>query len=499
MLAAHMADIQAIVASGFAPLRHCTYWLLQVRDRQRARDWLDQVLQAGLVKSANDLGREANPVTGPHKHPEVVMAAFTAQGLAAFGQQQSDDYPFPAPFASGMANPARARMLGDDRVRAPWRWRDAMAGTGQRTVHLLVAHYRDDDHAAVGHGLLDQAALEGLAGFRVVDRVQACPSYVQEVVLHGGRKVWNGTEPFGFRDGIAQPAIAGFRESQADMAARRAVGDRFDDRMVAPGEFLLGHPNGYGELAYCPSVRLWVDPLRRRGPESRFAMNGSYLAVRQLVQHIDRFRAFERDHPGLAEKLVGRRKDGTPLVECPAIAPENDAFRYRVTDFDGLQCPRGAHVRRANPRDMLGCDVESGIAASKLHRLLRRGRVYALHPAPCASPGARRCGDPWHTGVQDGARPCAEGLFFMALNADIERQFEFVQQRWIGNRSFADLAQEDDFISGSPAPRAFTVQGLPTGRRHENLERFTEVVGGGYFFVPGIAALRFLATGPAHA
>jgi putative iron-dependent peroxidase len=188
--------------------------------------------------------------------------------------------------------------------------------------------------------------------------------------------------------------------------------------------------------------------------------------------------------------MVGRRKDGAPLVDCPHAAPEADAFRYRIADAEGFQCPLGAHVRRGNPRDTLAWDVESGVASSKLHRLLRRARVYT---DGCRLAEDGRCGH------DDGRRGCGRGLFFIALNADLDRQFEFVQQRWVGNPHFAGLANESDPLMGGRGRRAFTVQGLASGQAIEDLPAFTALVGGGYFFLPGLAALRFLGQDPAPA
>ena len=46
----------------------------------------------------------------------------------------------------------------------------------------------------------------------------------------------------------------------------------------------------------------------------------------------------------------------------------------------------------------------------------------------------------------DGGKP---GLFFMCLNADIERQFEFVQQTWLRSPSFHGLTGERDPLLGA--------------------------------------------------
>jgi len=54
------------------------------------------------------------------------------------------------------------------------------------------------------------------------------------------------------------------------------------------------------------------------------------------------------------------------------------------------------------------------------HRLLRVGRFYQ---------------------PDEGKNP---GLLFMCLNADIDRQFEFVQQTWLASPSFHGLVGEQD-------------------------------------------------------
>ena len=50
----------------------------------------------------------------------------------------------------------------------------------------------------------------------------------------------------------------------------------------------------------------------------------------------------------------------------------------------------------------------------------------------------------------DGSQP---GLLFMCLNADIERQFEFIQQTWVMLRLFHGLDGEVDSTSGAASRR----------------------------------------------
>ena len=87
----------------------------------------------------------------------------------------------------------------------------------------------------------------------------------------------------------------------------------------------------------------------------------------------------------------------TKSFERPvAISSDND-FLFGEEDPQGLRCPFGAHIRRANPRESFEPGSQEQLAITNRHRILRVGRRYA--------PGA-------------GRNP---GLFFMCLNADLER------------------------------------------------------------------------------
>ncbi|MDQ3989533.1 MAG: hypothetical protein M3291_10125 [Actinomycetota bacterium] len=79
----------------------------------------------------------------------------------------------------------------------------------------------------------------------------------------------------------------------------------------------------------------------------------------------------------------------------------------------------------------------------------------------------------------------------MFLNASIERQFEFVQRKWLNWGQFAGLGNDPDPITG-PDGRDFTWQRRAGPRRYPGLPWFVTVCGGEYFFLPSITALRFL-------
>jgi putative iron-dependent peroxidase len=510
----HESDIQGFVGSAFPSLPHCVYLLLNIRVRSEARRWIGDCLRDNLIKSIADLGQEARAADLAAGRDGTLMLAFTFRGLDVLGIAESPDLPFPTVFKRGMADPIRAPQFGDD--PATWRWRDVTPDPrSDDTIHILAAYFFGSASPALPARL--QAGALSAAGLETIQRIESCPSYIDPVNSAS-------YEPFGFRDGIGQPVIRGLRESRTVKENRRLAGALFDDRVVAAGEFLLGHVNEYGERSVCPEIDRAVANTGTSGP--RFGLNGSYLAVRQVEQHVDAFLRLERPQrvsdgaesagggsteshpattdcasrpPSITEKMIGRRKDGCPLVQSPARASEIDAFRYRVADGAGFQCPRGAHVRRANPRDLLGWDEESGVAASKLHRIIRRGRVWASQK--CIAGGDAACGDESYR-KSDSAQRCGQGLFFIALNADLERQYEFIQQNWMMNRRFADLSNEQDPILGTASPPRFTIPAIPVGRTLEaadGLEEFTKVIGGGYFFLPGLAALRVIAAGPTPA
>src|SRR5262249_47730822 len=151
-------------------------------------------------------------------------------------------------------------------------------------------------------------------------------------------------------------------------------------------------------------------------------------------------------------------------------------------DAAGLRCPVGAHVRRCHPRDALDPDpgTARSVALDKRHRLLRRGREYG--------PPVE---DVWSDPPPDDPD---RGLYFICVTANIARQFDFGQATWLNNPTFAGMYDESDPLIGAHGAglNAFTVPADPVRRRYHGLPRFVTVRGGGYFFLPGIRAVRYL-------
>ena len=84
-------------------------------------------------------------------------------------------------------------------------------------------------------------------------------------------------------------------------------------------------------------------------------------------------------------------------------------------------------------------------------------------------------------------------------SSDIERQFEFVQQNWLNNPCFGGLYDErDPLVSTQPnGGGRFTVQADGVRERIGGIGQYVTTKCGGYFFMPGLSALRYLAHGDA--
>ena len=461
-------DIQGLVFSGYGDKPHASYLLLKVTDPIGARRWL----------------RALAPVvtTGADRPPDTCLnVAWSARGLAALGLSEPELHTFPLEFREGLSgSDTRSRTLGDVDASDPQAWRWGGPGT---PVHALLMLY------ARSAELLDEL---------IVKQRSAFAGALELVVEVPTETLPERREHFGFADGIAQPAIEG-----------SGAKDKRGRRSLQAGEFVLGYENEYGKLPLLPNVAPALDvgghlgDCSAEGKRNALGRNGTYLVARQLQQDVRGFWSFMRqaaqaEHPGstaadeavrLAAKCVGRWPSGAPLVLAPhhddrSLASEN-AFGYFAKDADGMRCPIGAHIRRTNPRDSLEGGPHASQKAVDRHSILRRGRSY----------GKLLAERPWLAEHDDGLE---RGLVFICINANIRRQFEFMQQTWVNNQKFGGLYDERDPLIGAQDAEAsnFTVPAQPARLRLEGLPRFVTVRGGEYLFLPSVNALKFLASLP---
>jgi len=475
-------DVQGLVRFGHKHLTEACFLLLRVKDVAAARAWLAEAHVTSAV-SADPLPERA------------LHVALTGEGLRALEVAADLCEGFSTEFLAGMTSDAmRARRLGDVEDNDPqsWRW-----GVGERVPHVAVFLYTRAGRLAEWRQEIEAQCAAGFERIACLDT-----SATQD------------KEPFGFKDGISQPEV--------DWERKRPVEDR--DRLeygnlTCLGEFLLGYPNEYGLYTPRPLVAPQRDPdaqlprAEDAPDQADLGRNGCYLVMRQLRQDVEGFwRELDRQAGGeaqvrewLAAAMVGRTREGEPLAAPGAPPSKLNDFTY-LDDPRGERCPFGAHIRRANPRTadlppgsrgllarlwrMLGFNAsaleQDVIASTRFHRLLRRGRRYGPVPGPAT-----------------GSAPSAEtGLHFICLAANLTRQFEFVQSAWLAGSKFAGLAGERDPVIGHRSP---DLGGCPTDGfsipqdrgpdlRLSGLPQFVTVLGGAYFFLPGIRALRYLAT-----
>lgn len=491
-------DVQGLVRFGYPRMTEACYFLVKVKNASATRAWLASAPITSAVK-----------LELPPKN--AVQIAFTREGLESLGVPQNVITGFSAEFISGMASDEnRSRRLGDIDANCPanWQW-----GTDGNVPHAAVMLFAEP-------GLLDEwkYSIKAKAWQAAFEEMDCLPT--SDI---GGR------EPFGFVDGISQPEL--------DWEQTRKVpingSEREYSNVVSLGEFLLGYPNEYGRYTDRPLL----DPTDRGGSELPFAedqpnnkdlgRNGTYLVMRQLAQDVRAFWQFldkatnsnPEERYRLGSYMVGRAlADGSPLVPLSSVAiPGVGATRDGLTknmftfdsDVEGTHCPYGAHIRRTNPRN---ADIPSApkglistlirilgfgnnnlredlIASARFHRIIRRGREYgpklipeeALQPSP----------------PNDAER----GLHFFAINSNIQRQFEFVQNAWLMGTKFDGLTEESDPLIGNRSPVAgcpftntFSIpQKGRVWRRIMDVPQFVTVRGGAYFFLPGMSALRYLS------
>ena len=463
-------DIQGIICWDYSNLEAARFLLLQISDVRRAKEWLSS-LEVG--------DSTAEPRSEPRKN-----IAFTYQGLKKLGMNETDLKSFSREFKEGMVAPDRQRILGDTDTNHPDNWCWGGTGKNKPVIHILLMLYAPDDVSLEDKYQKLELAENGLVEHQGKD-MKAQP-------LDGQK------EHFGFRDGIAQPVIRGNEKKGQTVSP---------NNIVEPGEFLLGHPNEYGKIAPMPMVSPSKEDTSHLH-EGQLGLNGSYLVFRQLQQDVVKFWTFVKnaaatqyppqhrsDYIRLASKMVGRWPGGAPLVKSPdKDDPEHstaDDFNYSENrdENQGDACPPASHIRRSNPRDSLENKPKESNKVVKRHRIIRRGRPYGKPVDKSMDP--EKILGPNNSGVD-------RGLLFICINANIARQFEFIQHTWINNPKFDGLYNDSDPLLGTNDPnkkkRDFTEPATPVRNRITGLEQFVTTVGGAYFFMPGIRAVKYLAS-----
>jgi Dyp-type peroxidase family len=439
-----LADIQGGVLRPYR-LPAGAYVFVRFDDRDRGRRWLAWLLDQVTTAVPPDVKR----------HEKTLNLAFSYSGLEALGLPADVLASFPDDFREGPV--PRSARLGDTGESAPERW-DKGLGTGE--THVLVAL---------------TARREGLL-FEQLIPLRRSIKDARLTIIHEQRAAVLGDRlgHFRLREGIGEVDIQGGGMTHRPGGGVPLRGGGW--RPLKAGEFFLGYEDEDGVLPSAPR-----DPLGR---------NSTYAVYRKLYMNVVLWNeyleraavAHGRGREEIVAKMLGRWPDGTPLVLSPDqpdpdIANDRDRandFRY-AQDPNGVRCPIGSHVRRANPRDALD---ETG-RLTKRHRIIRRGMPY---------------GQPiTHPTEEDGVD---RGLIFICFQASIERQFETIQALWCNDGNIFRLGDDKDFLLGDgEGSGKMTIQGDPP-RFLTHQPSFVVTKGTEYLFQPGITGLRALANGP---
>jgi Dyp-type peroxidase family len=431
-------DIQHILLTR-APALTGRYEFLSFGNSAGGRAWLSAIMDK--VQSAAQVRASVG------KDNRWVTVAFTWNGLRALSVDDASLATFPQEFKQGMA--VRAETLGDTGVNHPDNWVGGLASPDLHAIVILFARSEADRERSQAEHAKLVARCGGVKVLSSLD-LQAIPPFT------------HAQDHFGYRDRLTQPVIEGTDEKPTPGSGAA----------LKPGEFILGYPDEDGPPANLPQPEI-------------LSRNGSYMAYRRLEEHVGRFRDFLRENGSTADeqelvaaKLMGRWRSGAPLVLAPnkddpalgADPQRNNNFNYKQMDPLGYAAPLGSHIRRMNPRDTA--------ANMNRRRMIRRGATYGP-PLPEDTP-------------DDGKE---RGIAAFVICASLIRQFEFAQNVWINDKNFHELGNERDPIIGNQdGTLEFKIPKRPIRKKISGLPAFTTVRGGAYFFLPGLKALRYLAS-----
>jgi len=479
-------NIQGNILRGSSKWEWACYVFLRVADQESVAALVGGLLASTYVGSAASVF--------PHTPDVNINIAFTQEGLCLARTPISDAKRYERtfimrlrksdPFADDAdPDPGSAFESGMFSADLNDTWPNRKGG-GYEWPDGTIAHawWTDDEEPKPWkdinewpHVLVWVSAVSEQCRGEALDEIRKVVESIEGVTKIGcqfARTLEDAKEHFGFVDGVSQPAIDGFRPGNPGDGKRSARGWQ----SLPVGEFIVGYPDeGLGS-----SERLDSAPA---------AKDGTFLVYRKLRQDVAAFRRASkamasdsgRKQRTIEAKMMGRHHDGTPLVVPPGapsdpVPPElSNDFTY-ANDPDGSLCPLTSHVRRSNPRD----DLHFEGRRVNRHRIIRRGMPY---------------GDPYAEGEAEDKKQ--RGLIFIALNARIEDQFEFIQNQWLnGGRTFR-LGNDADPIAGNGENLRIVINGEHPVLRCQP-QPFTQFLGGDYFFVPSISMLREMAAIPAN-
>ncbi|GAA2840467.1 Dyp-type peroxidase [Kitasatospora paracochleata] len=472
-----------------------TFATASADDRQQARQWLASLAQPAYVTSALTQYEEANryretlrtidrngAITAADRMAMVLSASsvFVGALVSADGYRDlrlgADLTPDDPSFAAGAKE--RVAVLNDPPVTA---WEP----TFQATLHALVIVADDDPVLRIDPLVAELKQQLAAVGATVAEETGTAMRFDAQ---GNPSPTGNVHEHFGFADGVSQPLFFA-----RDIERARTLNGGID--------------------VYDPSAPL--DQVLVKDPAGGSDGYGSYFVYRKLEQDVAGFRGDEKalgleiaqqsdpkaqdptdaDIALAGAYMVGRFKDGTPVVEqqVPGLVSLPNNFSYD-RDVDAVRCPLASHVRKVNPRGDKQRQFGVPLTQERTQRIARRGISFGpvtLDPAP---------GD-------------SVGLLFLCAQSSIPDQFEFIQALWSNFEQFLQPGTGLDAVIGQLPPSESRDQALeqPWPKvygSHNQLDfsqqppaptspffpkrvgQWVTMRGGEYFFVPSLSALQ---------
>lgn len=508
------SEIQSLVFGGmnFMPFGTCLIFSEFGGTRDAAKAGLRALMPLVAFNDGRLIDRQA-----------VVTLALGPGAFQRLGLSRDALRSFPFAFLQGMTGGSRSRVLGDVGENSPeyWRWGERapdlailVYGVSQAAVDDLVQQVRDEaakSHMAAPHAIaLTKLSSDKEEPFGFMDGAS-------QPVIRGTYKGTRRVNPIH----LVEPGefVLGYPDNRGNLPPGPVLNPLDDPDNMLP---LVGSQHGFDENRVEAQRDLGFNGsfLVIRQLEQDVAAFKKYCSE-EAARLAGRLPApYVIDEAFIGAKMIGRWHDGSSIVrhpyesaragyerrrnrgmygpraatdaadpslesatdptragskvqqttEPPRYFADND-FLFGKEDPEGVRCPFGAHIRRANPRDSQDPGSAEQIGISNRHRIIRVGRRFE---------------------PEAGGNP---GLLFMCLNSDIERQFEFVQQTWLNSPSFHGLSGEKDPVVGDAQKGmcGFTIPSRNGPVSLSPLPRFVTTKGGGYFFLPGKRLLEYLA------
>jgi deferrochelatase/peroxidase EfeB len=441
-----LSGIQAVVAGLYRCPTSC-HLIFRFNEGESGRTFLGE-----LTPRITMAGGQVDGAPEP-----LLNIGISFSGLGALGVDPALLDDFDAVFKSG----PDARVLGDvpNSRSNPAHWWEGQFNTTD--VHCIV-------HIYVGSG---EAAQDGTTMVRNLARKCGLTELMprRDGTLLEAHSLGGGKLHFGYTDGISHPEIC------------------WNDALTTPAQvnfrmFLLGY-----SIPECPSAP-------SDGPAAHLVRDSTYGAFRWLYQDVAAFNLFlctqaPKLFPNLATadaeellaaKMMGRWRDGTPLVLSPdhpdsRLSRSND-FGYATQDPNGHRCPFSAHIRVVNPRDTPLDPIVEGVPL-----ILRRGMPYGPPLQGCEDDGVDR------------------GILGIFLCTDLRRQF-YTLTDWVNQNDFSPVYDsnrrtQDALVGNRAVPGAsaeFRIPGKDGGATVRSLPDFVHAKGTAFLLYPGKATLTAL-------